>query len=79
MFSYGTARFLFLQMDMKQIVQNKRLRRCAVACALLAAALLACGPFLSGGVWHGSDLGYHLRRIENIAMGLADGRFPVRI
>ena len=66
-------------MDMKQIVQNKRLRRCAVACALLAAALLACGPFLSGGVWHGSDLGYHLRRIENIAMGLADGRFPVRI
>ena len=79
MFSYGTAQFLFLQMDMKQIVQNKRLRRCAVACALLAAALLACGPFLSGGVWHGSDLGYHLRRIENIAMGLADGRFPVRI
>ena len=66
-------------MDMKQIVQNKRLRRCAVACALLAAALLACGPFLSGGVWHGSDLGYHLRRVENIAMGLADGRFPVRI
>ena len=79
MFSYGTAQFLFLQMDMKQIVQNKRLRRCAVACALLAAALLACGPFLSGGVWHGSDLGYHLRRIENIAMGLADGRFPVRV
>lgn len=55
------------------------LRRLLPCLGLLAAALLACGPFLSGGVWHGSDLGYHLRRIENIAMGLADGQFPVRI
>src|SRR5699024_11745067 len=55
------------------------LRRLLPWLGLLAAALLACGPFLSGGVWHGSDLGYHLRRIENIAMGLADGQFPVRI
>ena len=55
------------------------LRRLLPWLGLLAAALLACGPFLSGGVWHGSDLGYHLRRIENIAMGLADRQFPVRI
>ena len=46
---------------------------------LLGVTLLACGPFLTGGLWHGSDLGYHLRRIENIAMGLAAGQFPVRI
>ena len=46
---------------------------------LLGVTLLACGPFLTGGLWHGSDLGYHLRRIENIAMGLAAGQFPVRL
>ena len=64
---------------MKQHPSIPALRRLLPWLGLLAAALLACGPFLSGGVWHGSDLGYHLRRIENIAMGLADGQFPVRI
>lgn len=46
---------------------------------LAAAALLACAPFLGGGLYHGSDLGYHLRRIENIAIGLSRGVFPVRV
>lgn len=58
---------------------SRRQANWAAALCLLAVSLLACGPFLGGGLWHGSDLGYHLRRIENIAMGLAAGQFPVRI
>lgn len=51
----------------------------AVAGILLGAAVLSAWPTLTGGLRHGSDLGYHLRRIENIAAGLSAGQFPVRI
>lgn len=47
--------------------------------ALCVAALAATLPLLSGHAWHGSDLGYHLRRIENMVTGLSAGQFPVRI
>lgn len=52
----------------------------ALCLALLAlAALLVTLPFAGGTLPHGSDLGYHARRIENIAIGLANRQFPVRI
>lgn len=56
-----------------------KIKPLCIVLVLLAAALLAAWPFLGGGVYHGSDLGYHLRRIENIAIGLANRQFPVRI
>jgi hypothetical protein len=55
-------------------------RKSILAFALLAAVVvIACLPLLDGGLYHGSDLGYHMRRIENIAAGLSEGQFPVRI
>ncbi|MDD4850532.1 MAG: hypothetical protein PHO10_07515 [Gemmiger sp.] len=50
-----------------------------VAAVLVGVAVFATAPLLGGHAWHGSDLGYHLRRIENIAQGLSAGQFPVRI
>ena len=54
-------------------------RSLLILAVLLGTAALASGPVLGGGLWHGSDLGYHLRRIENIAAALSAGQFPVRI
>lgn len=64
---------------MKTLLQSSRHKTALTVLLLTAAALLACAPFLGGGLYHGSDLGYHLRRIENIAIGLTNGQFPVRI
>lgn len=47
---------------------------------LAGVVLLVCAPlFVSGGGMGGDDCLFHLSRIENIALALQQGQFPVRI
>lgn len=53
---------------------------CACLWVLCAMAVLTCAPALTnGGAANGADWSFHLSRIEGIANGLREGRFPVRV
>ena len=53
-------------------------RRGALAVMLLAV-LIASGPALKDTISVGHDTNYHLVRLQNLADGLANGQFPVRV
>lgn len=76
-FRFGCVLGIFLIMDYVLFLANRNRKRVAVS--VLGISLLASLPVFYNKLYYGHDLHFHLCRIAEIAQGMLEGNWNVRI